>query len=159
MATPVLSEALSIMTLAPVVRQIATSTTTGTAPAETSLTVEKVPPSIGPIPLAAFIPMCFFAPFLISSAIYLFYKYTIKRCNDNRRKKREPEAKEPEADAHRDVEMQVAGFVQAPAPARTRIRKERRGGELEPVQEKGNSMNMPEHMGSPLKSQVHFNAY
>ncbi|KAF2451003.1 hypothetical protein P171DRAFT_150808 [Karstenula rhodostoma CBS 690.94] len=87
-------------------------------------TQEDLTPTIGPIPLAAFIAMCFFAPFLVSFTIWLFYKYTIKRCKDRKRMEEEAETKGPEADLSRDVEMQVAGFVQAPAPAKTKIRKE-----------------------------------
>jgi hypothetical protein len=88
---------------------------------------ENFLPSIGPIPLAAFISICFFAPFFVSFAMWLFYTYTIKRCKTKRRMKEDAEAetKNPEAYVSRhDVEKQVAGFVQAPKPAKTKTRSD-----------------------------------
>ncbi|KAK7178558.1 hypothetical protein DPSP01_014030 [Paraphaeosphaeria sporulosa] len=87
-------------------------------------TEEDLLPTIGPIPLAAFIAMCLFAPFFVSSTIWLFYINTIKRCKERKRIKAEAEVKAPEADVLRDVEMQASGFVQTPAPAKTKRRKE-----------------------------------
>jgi hypothetical protein len=81
---------------------------------------EDLLPTIGPIPLAAFISMCFFAPFFVSFTLWLFYTYTIKRCKTKRRMKEEGQPTSPEANVSRDVEKQVARFVQAPKPAKTK---------------------------------------
>lgn len=87
-------------------------------------TEDELQPNIGPIPLAAFIALCLFAPFFVSFTIWLFYINIIKRCRNRKRIEAETETKDPGADVTRDVEMQVARFVQAPAPAKTKIRKQ-----------------------------------
>ncbi|KAL5415043.1 hypothetical protein PMIN04_008731 [Paraphaeosphaeria minitans] len=98
----------------------------------TQIPAEEHPlPTIGPIPLAAFIAMCLFAPFFVSFASWLFYINTIKRCKDHKHNKIEAEAMEAGLNVSREVEMQALGFVQAPAPAKPTMRKELGNEQLE----------------------------
>lgn len=146
---------MSSITLTSVRDAMSTSTTTELPPAETTPYAEDLSPKVGPIPLAAFIPMCFFAPFFISSTLWLIYTYTIKRFLEKRRIASEDKNIDHEVSESRDVEMQVAGFVKAPPSARTKIRKEKGRLVLEPLQEERDSPgpSEPSPVGSPLRQE------
>ncbi|KAF1965818.1 hypothetical protein BU23DRAFT_574572 [Bimuria novae-zelandiae CBS 107.79] len=119
------SATISSITFTSIIRDTATSATINRPPAATTTIVEKLPPNVGPIPLAAFIPLVFFAPFFIGFTIWVLHTCTIKRCKDKQRARREATSKDPAASVSRDVEMQIASFVNAPPLARSRIRKEK----------------------------------
>ena len=162
MARPIPSEIAYTITRTFTDSVTATSTPTDLPTDAPSPEIEKLPPTIGPIPLAAFIPMCFFAPFFIGLTLWLIYRYTIKRWSNRRVLLRETRVKEPRADLNRDVEMQVERFVNAPPPVRTKVRRDRRTLSLESLSEENSSASSPErNRPSPLRqewSQFHFNA-
>ena len=140
----------------------AASTATGLPLAAKSPETDKALPTVGPIPLAAFIPMCFFTPFVIGFTLWLLYIYTIKRWKEKKKiTPTETQGKGPQVDLGRDVEMQVESFINAPPLVKPKARRKKDSLSLEPVQEEGIGILPPEfnRTDSALRwNQFHFNA-
>lgn len=155
MAIPIPSDTASTLTSTFTGSSTVISTETNSPPAAQSPIYEKLPPTVGPIPLAALIPMCFFSPFIIGFTIWLLYTYTIKRWKNKRRMQQEAKVKDPEVDTRRDVELQVQGFVNAPPPARTRLQRGHRPPNLQSVSEERTTTSLPQpaRAVSPLRKE------
>jgi hypothetical protein len=63
---------------------------------------------IGPIPLPWFIPICVFAPFLLSFVAWVFYQQTVKRYQNKKRMQAEQEERRAAA---KEVETQMQQFI------------------------------------------------
>jgi hypothetical protein len=76
-------------------------------------------PTIGPIPLPAFIAICIFAPSFVGVSCWVVYRHTIKKYLDRKRySARDVEMARVDAGGEmkvsEDVEKQVRGFVDVP---------------------------------------------
>ncbi|KAF2639435.1 hypothetical protein P280DRAFT_480891 [Massarina eburnea CBS 473.64] len=82
-----------------------------TAPQPIATSTDSGLPTVGPIPLAAFICLILFGPFAIGFICWVTYLFTWKRFMNSRQRQKDLQAKEAEGGKRQDIEMQVRQLV------------------------------------------------